>query len=247
MLHSYLKIDRIEQKGCGMNEAKKTNEIRGESFINKYLSGKVIDIGAGNDLVSVGAERFDQEDGDANEITKFRGLNTYDTVHSSHCLEHMYEPGKALLEWWKIIKPGGHLVLVVPDEDLFEQGFWPSLFNDDHKATFTLKKGKSWSPVSYNVLDLVSSLPNSEIISVEIHDKNYDYKLQSKHPPPLLLKKLPLWFRVFRKLAYKLKMRNSLLENLQNKLFLSHKIPIDQTMRNALAQIQVVARKNITP
>ncbi|AWW47468.1 SAM-dependent methyltransferase [Polynucleobacter paneuropaeus] len=229
-----------------MNEAKKTNEIRGQFFINKYLSGKVIDIGAGNDLVCIGAERFDREDGDANEITKFRELNTYDAVHSSHCLEHMHEPDKALLEWWKIIKPDGYLVLVVPDEDLFEQGFWPSLFNDDHKATFTLKKGKSWSPVSYNILDLTSSLPNSEIISVEIHDKNYDYKLQSKYPPPLPFKKLPLWFRIIRKLSFSLKIGNSLLESLQNRLFLSHQLPIDQTMRNALAQIQVVARKNTT-
>ena len=164
-----------------MNEAKKTNEIRGESFIKQYLSGKVIDIGAGDSLVCVGAENFDQKDGDANHITKYRELNAYDTVHSSHCLEHMHEPEKALLEWWKLLKPSGYLVLVVPDEDLYEQGFWPSRFNVDHKATFTLKKEKSWSPVSYNIFDLVFSLENSEIISVETHDRYYDYNLQTKY------------------------------------------------------------------
>lgn len=227
-----------------MDEAKKTNEIRGENFIKKYLSGKVIDIGAGNDLVCSWAEGFDQEDGDANHITKFREINSYDAVHSSHCLEHMYEPEKALLEWWKLIKPGGYLVLVVPDEDLYEQGFWPSRFNSDHKATFTLKKEKSWSPVSYNVFDLVSALPNSEIVSVETHDRYYDYKLQTKHPAPKVLKNIPLWFRVFRKVSKKLRMGNALLEKFQNQLFLNHQIPIDQTMRNAVAQIQVVARKN---
>ena len=228
-----------------MDEAKKTNEIRGEHFIKKYLSGKVIDIGAGNDLVCAGAERFDQEDGDANHITKYRELNAYDTVHSSHCLEHMYEPEKALLEWWKLIKPDGYLVLVVPDEDLYEQGFWPSRFNGDHKATFTLKKEKSWSPVSYNIIDLASSLPNSEIVSIETHDRHYDYNLQTEHPPPIIVKKYPLWFRLFRKIIHKLDLKNALLEKFQNQLFFSHQIPIDQTMRNAVAQIQVVARKKI--
>lgn len=233
-----------------MHETKKTNEIRGELFIKKYLSGKVIDIGAGNDLVCSWAEGFDKEDGDANHITKFREINYYDSVHSSHCLEHMYEPKKALLEWWKLIKPGGYLVLVVPDEDLYEQGFWPSRFNDDHKATFTLKKGKSWSPVSYNIFDLVSALPNSEILSAEIQDRYYDYKLQTKHPVPKVLKKTPyktfilppLWFRLFRKLSKKLSMGSALLEKFQNR-FLSYQIPIDQTFGNAVAQIQVVARK----
>jgi SAM-dependent methyltransferase len=226
-----------------MDEAKKTNQIRGELFIRKYFSGKVIDIGAGEDLVCDGAERFDQDDGDANHITKYRNLNTYDTVHSSHCLEHMHEPSNALLEWWKIIKPGGYLVLVIPDEDLYEQGFWPSKFNSDHKATFTINNKKSWSPVSYNIEKLVSSLPNSELISVEIQDKNYDYSLQTKLPLSQIVKKYPLWYRGYRRLVKKLNLGNILLEKFQNKLFLTHQIPIDQTMRNAVAQIQILAKK----
>ena len=226
-----------------MDEAKKTNNIRGKVFIKKYFSGKIIDIGAGEDLVCDGAERFDQVDGDANHITRYRNLNIYDTVHSSHCLEHMHEPEKALLEWWKIIKPGGYLVLVVPDEDLYEQGFWPSRFNSDHKATFTLNNKKSWSPVSFNILDLVSSLPNSEIISAEIQDKYYDYNLKTKQPLSQIVKKYPLWYRGVRRITKKLKMRNSILEKLQNQLLISHQIPIDQTMRNAVAQIQILAKR----
>ena len=226
-----------------MDEAKKTNNIRGKVFLEKYFSGKIIDIGAGDDLVCDAAERFDQDDGDANHITRYRDLDTYDTVHSSHCLEHMHDPEKALLEWWKIIKPGGYLVLVVPDEDLYEQGFWPSRFNRDHKATFTINNKKSWSPVSFNILELVSSLPNSEIISAEIQDKYYDYNLQTKRPLSQIVKKYPLWYRGIRRISKKLKMGNSLLEKLQNQLLLSHQIPIDQTMRNAVAQIQILAKR----
>tara|TARA_B100001079_G_scaffold56522_1_gene47345 strand:- start:491 stop:1177 length:687 start_codon:yes stop_codon:yes gene_type:complete len=226
-----------------MDEAKKTNNIRGKVFLEKYFSGKIIDIGAGEDLVCDAAERFDQDDGDANHITRYRDLDTYDTVHSSHCLEHMHDPEKALLEWWKLIKPGGYLVLVVPDEDLYEQGFWPSRFNRDHKATFTLNNKKSWSPVSFNILELVSSLPNSEIISAEIQDKYYDYNLQTKRPLSQIVKKYPLWYRGIRRITKKLKMGNSLLEKLQNQLLLSHQIPVDQTMRNAVAQIQILAKR----
>ena len=231
-----------------MDEAKKTNTIRGEEFIKKYLCGKVIDIGAGKDLVTPTAESFDKKDGDANNITTYREPNSYDTVHSSHCLEHMFEPEKALIEWWKLVKPGGFLILVVPDEDLYEQGYWPSRFNRDHKVTFTLKKEKSWSPVSHNIFDLVSLLPSCEIISSETHSSNYDFNLQTKYDPLNYEKKIPFWFlfckMTFKKLKLeKLRLGKAIMERFQNQIFLTHQIPIDQTGRRALAQIQVVARK----
>lgn len=227
-----------------MDEAKKTTKIRGQEFVAKYLTGKVIDIGAGNDLVCEWAERFDKEDGDANHISQYRGANAYDTVHSSHCLEHMHNPKDALAEWWKLIKAGGHLVLVVPDEDLYEQGYWPSRFNKDHKATFTLKNQMSWSPVSYNVLDIVAALPGSQVLSAEVQDLHYDYDLQTKYPPPAI-KPVPLGLKILRKICYTIPLaRKSFGRKVQDRIFLSSHIPIDQTRRGAVAQIQVVARKS---
>jgi SAM-dependent methyltransferase len=41
--------------------------------------------------------------------------HTYDFVLSSHNLEHFANPVKALLEWKRITRPGGALVLVLPD------------------------------------------------------------------------------------------------------------------------------------
>jgi SAM-dependent methyltransferase len=41
--------------------------------------------------------------------------STYDFVLSSHNLEHFANPIKALFEWKRITRPGGALVLVVPD------------------------------------------------------------------------------------------------------------------------------------
>ena len=39
----------------------------------------------------------------------------------------------------------------VPDEDLYEQGQFPSTYNVDHKWTFTILKTTSWSPCSLNL------------------------------------------------------------------------------------------------
>ena len=225
-----------------MDEALKTNRIRSKEFFTKYLSGKVIDIGAGDDLVIPTAERFDIEDGDANYITQYRKTESYDAVHSSHCLEHMFNPVNALNEWWLLVKPGGYLILVVPDEDLYEQGNWPSLFHGDHKNTFRLNKNNSWSPVSFDLEELVKNLPNVQIISSEIQDENYDYQLKTSYPPEY--KRIPLLLRALKKIIRKIPLvGKALLVKYENILFKFFGFPIDQTMRDALAQIQIVAHK----
>ena len=223
-----------------MHEARKTNDIRGSAFIDKYLKGKVIDIGAGPDLVCPWAERFDLEDGDANVIAKYRPANSYDAVHSSHCLEHMHNPEAALAEWWSLLKPGGYFITVVPDEDLYEQGLWPSIFNTDHKSTFRLNKATSWSPVSFDIKELIGRLPNGEIISAGVQDRGYDYSLQHKFGDKYRkIKGLPRIHRACDKIP---KLGYYLWPIIQRLAFI-YGIRIDQTMGNAMAQIQVVARK----
>lgn len=102
--------------------------------------------------------------------------NTFDFVHSSHCLEHMRNPVKALSNWIRICKPGGHLVITIPEEDLYEQGMWPSTFNRDHKTTWTIAKKKSWSPVSINLIEfLYTFLEHIEIIKIELIDHKFKY------------------------------------------------------------------------
>ena len=121
-----------------MNEASKTRAIRNSDFYSRYMNDSVIDIGCGPDLVVPHATPFDQEDGDANEILDYLKPESFSCVHSSHCLEHMRNPQKSIADWWTLVKPGGYLITVVPDEELYEQGHWPSLFNADHKSTFRL-------------------------------------------------------------------------------------------------------------
>jgi SAM-dependent methyltransferase len=43
--------------------------------------------------------------------------DAYDAVLSSHVLEHISNPLGALLEWRRVVRPGGHIVLIVPHKD----------------------------------------------------------------------------------------------------------------------------------
>jgi len=104
------------------DEASKTRAVRGSDFAATYLQGRVIDIGCGPDLIVPHAEPFDLEHGDAQEIASLRPNGAYDAVCSSHCLDHMKDVPAALNQWWALVRPGGYLILVVPDEDLYEQG-----------------------------------------------------------------------------------------------------------------------------
>ena len=133
------------------------------SFHARYFVGEGIDIGGKPDPLAryvglfVGMKSvrtWDIEDGDAQYLRDVPD-NQYDFVMSSHCLEHMVDVSEALKNWIRVVKKGGYLIITVPDEDLYELGFWPSRWNGDHKHTFTIHKKKSWSPVSINVLDLV--------------------------------------------------------------------------------------------
>lgn len=51
------------------------------------------------------------------EATALQGIadGAYDFLLSSHCLEHVANPLAALAEWRRVVRPGGHLVLLLPD------------------------------------------------------------------------------------------------------------------------------------
>jgi len=133
------------------------------AFHTRYFVGHGVDIGGAPDPLAQYVRIFplmqsvriwDVADGDAQYMESVPEAH-FDFVHSSHCLEHMVDVPVALKHWTRILKPGGHLIITVPDEDLYEHGQWPSQFNGDHKWSFTLCKTKSSMPKSINVIDLV--------------------------------------------------------------------------------------------
>lgn len=155
-----------------MNEASKTWKILTDEE-RSWFAGTVLDIGCGPDKIVPHARGFDLHDGDANTIDECVA-ERFDMVFSSHCLEHMHDPTDAIQRWWRLVSKGGRMIVIVPDEDLYEQGVFPSRFNGDHKATFTVSKRRSWSPRSYNVLELAGQLPDARILRCELQDEAYD-------------------------------------------------------------------------
>jgi SAM-dependent methyltransferase len=221
-----------------MKETSKTLRLLTEAE-QRALSGKGLDIGAGDDPVRPDVQRFDVEHGDANRVTAFvTDLESFDYVYSSHCLEHMHDPAVALADWWKLVKPGGTMMVIVPDEDLYEQGYWPSIFNSDHKATFTISKQTSWSPVSRNLMDLARGLPNAEIVSVRLQDNNY----KRSHIAPAVWAH---WMgRVAVRMRYEIGRRTPPLRWLADRFFLALRAPMDQTSGDVVAQCILVVAKS---
>ena len=208
-----------------------TNEERA------VLRGRILDIGAGEDPVTPQAEPFDLAHGDANHITAFPP-ESFDCVYSSHCLEHMHDPHASLANWWSLVKPGGHLFVVVPDEDLYEQGRFPSRFNSDHKATFTISKKRSWSPRTHNLLDMCLALPGAQLRSIRLNDIGYD-RAVAHHGPPM---RWPLR-RVLAQVHRGLRKAGLLPRSINQERLLAMTRGVDQTRGDALAQIEAIVRK----
>ena len=114
-----------------------------------YTRGLVLDIGCGphkgfshwigidnrNDTRMFGIEM--NPDLTVPDATKLPMLAScaYDSVFSSHLLEHVEDYKAALREWWRLVKPGGYLVLYLP-----HKSFYPNIGTDganpDHKHDF---------------------------------------------------------------------------------------------------------------
>jgi SAM-dependent methyltransferase len=162
-----------------VNECSKAvaRRLHTPGFATRYFVGDGVDVGSGRDPFSTFAAlfplvrsvvTFDAPDGDAQFLAKYPD-DAFDFLHSSHCLEHLRDPFEGLRNWIRVVRPGGYLVILVPDEDLYEQGVWPSAFNIDHKHTFTICKSHSWSPVSINVTELVAAVADRvETLQIEL-------------------------------------------------------------------------------
>lgn len=152
---------------------------------DQYLRGHGVDIGAGNDPLRLpesvpGSVRaWDVDDGDAQQMAGVADAE-FDFVYSSHCLEHMRDVPEALGNWVRILKPGGFLYTVVPDYLFYEKGCWPSMFNPDHKQSFSDRIQRPWVRrhnhwhIEQDLRPLLASL-NAEIVKSYLQLENLDW------------------------------------------------------------------------
>jgi predicted SAM-dependent methyltransferase len=102
--------------------------------LKKWVVGNGLDIGAGGDPIIPTAICIDRAETqhrahvgnhpthlvwDAFGRLPFED-GTLDYVFSSHCLEDAKATTSVLIEWMRVLKPGGHLVLFLPDQKLYE-------------------------------------------------------------------------------------------------------------------------------
>jgi SAM-dependent methyltransferase len=150
----------------------------------RKLVGEGIDIGAGNDPFRPlwGTCRpWDGKTGDG-DAARLEGVaeGSLDYVYSSHCLEHLPDPVRALKRWSDVVRPGGYVYVAIPDFDLYEGGV--VIRNRYHKAAFSMCRPTDLSVPLYNVLDLLMGplAGRLSIWYVALCDDNYDPSLPAE-------------------------------------------------------------------
>lgn len=128
----------------GYESRKSYAEKIASGFFAKYLSGPAI--------LEMGYKGY--ESGNVPIVPQAIGLDlgypgydgehfpfaddSFDGIYSSHCFEHVGPWKEVLRDWYRILKPGGFLVIVVPHQFLFERKLrMPSPINPDHKRFYT--------------------------------------------------------------------------------------------------------------
>lgn len=142
------------------------------AFHTRYFVGSGIDVGAGPDSLKQYVSYFailqdvyswDKINGDAMRLDTVQD-ETYDFLTSSHCLEHLDDPHIAIQNWLRVVKRGGHLILLLPDFMMYEGGKWPSRYGEGHKWAFTLDPISTTGPVIH-IMDLLR--PIQDRVSIE--------------------------------------------------------------------------------
>jgi len=157
-----------------------TSKFREDLII--FCEGYGLDIGYGGDPIKTTSITIDLPipytklgsyplhlGGDARKLYWFSD-NSLNYVYSSHCLEDFEDTESVLTEWLRVLKPGGMLVLLLPDQQRYEK--WCS----DHKTEpNAAHKIKNFS-LSY-LKDIVSKLNYVKIIHTKDIMEEYNFQI----------------------------------------------------------------------
>jgi SAM-dependent methyltransferase len=176
MLRKDLSYGGVGKDGNYAGETAKSHQRRlNEGWYQRYAPANKpgIDIGCGIDPINNTFYRWDSIYGDG-DATFMDGIpdEMFQTVYSSHLLEHIQDPVEAVRNWWRILKPSGHLIVVVPHRDLYEQQKeLPSRWNSDHKWFWLPTEHEL--PHTLSLAHVVGAATGKDTIFVRILDENY--------------------------------------------------------------------------
>lgn len=146
-----------------------------DGFYEKYLSGNnILDIGfkgyiEGATPITPSAIGIDLDYPGYNGRKLPFSDNSQDCVFNSHTLEHIDDYKNAIQDWFRVLKPNGFMIIVVPHWCLYERkSSLASVHNADHKRFYTacslLKEiDEALDPFSYRIRH------------VEDNDRGFDY------------------------------------------------------------------------
>ncbi len=97
--------------------------LDGTNFSNKTVWEGEIELGQSFQFGNRSGQQFILDATDLKDIKD----HEYEFVISSHCLEHIANPLKAMYEWLRVIKPGGIILIVVPNKE----------YCFDHRRSYT--------------------------------------------------------------------------------------------------------------
>ncbi|MBS1745664.1 MAG: methyltransferase domain-containing protein [Bacteroidetes bacterium] len=135
----------------------KVKNLDGCNFSNNTVwSGN---IETGNNYVYYKKRKGNQYVSEGSHLTAIPS-DHYDFLLASHCLEHFANPLKALKEWQRVIKPGGVILLVLPEKS--------TIF--DHRRPVTTFEHLLW--------DFKNDVDESDLTHLEeilrLHDLSMD-------------------------------------------------------------------------
>jgi len=178
-----------------------------EQWYQRFVRLPVLDIGSGVDpLPLLGTVHWDYQWTYVESESQLTCVNSpgprdaqtlagipdgsFATVYASHILEHLPDPRAALRNWWRVLQPGGNLIVAVPHRDLYEKRrTHPSRWNP-HDREGGGGHLSFWLPDRYedpHTLSLVgecaNALGNVDVMDFRVIDAGYDYTLpEDVHP-----------------------------------------------------------------
>lgn len=122
-----------------------------------YNENKIIPTAIGVDLARTNLT------GRADRLIWFRS-ESMDYIFSSHLLEHLDHPQIALVEWFRVLKPGGYLVMYLPLENVYPNVGEPGA-NKDHKHNLNPGKILCWlnsCGINYKIIRIAEQTDKDE-------------------------------------------------------------------------------------